>query len=376
MVKLNTFHWHITDSQSFPIILKSHPNLAKFGAYGRDKVYTADDVADIIQYARVRGIRVLPEFDQPAHVGEGWQHTNLTTCFNMQPWAAFCVEPPCGQFDPTKDELYNVLEDIYRDLVELFKNPDLFHMGSFNDVKLIFIILKLFISGGDEVHFGCWNSSKPLQQWMQAKGWGLEESDFMKLWNYFQERALKRLDKVSKEKVPIIMWTSKLTEVPYLTQYLDPMRYIIQVWTLGDDPKIQTLLEEGFNVIISNYDALYLDCGFGGWVTNGNNWCSPYIGWHKVYENDLKIIAGSRISQVHGAEAALWTEQIDEYSLDGRLWPRTSALAERLWSDPKDSWKYAESRMLVNRKRLVENGIAADRLEPEWCLENEGECPI
>lgn len=47
MVKLNTFHWHITDSQSFPIVLKSHPELSRWGAYSPDKIYTADDVAEV-----------------------------------------------------------------------------------------------------------------------------------------------------------------------------------------------------------------------------------------------------------------------------------------------------------------------------------------
>lgn len=69
---------------------------------------------------------------------------------------------------------------------------------------------------------------------------------------------------MSKEKVPVIMWTSRLTEAPFLTQYLNKDRYIIQIWTKGDDPKVQTLLQAGYKLIISNYEALYLDCGFGG----------------------------------------------------------------------------------------------------------------
>lgn len=47
MVKLNTFHWHITDSQSFPLVLKSHPELSRIGAYSSDKVYTADDISEV-----------------------------------------------------------------------------------------------------------------------------------------------------------------------------------------------------------------------------------------------------------------------------------------------------------------------------------------
>lgn len=130
-------------------------------------------------------------------------------------------------------------------------------------------------------------------------------------------------------------------------------------------------------MILSNYDALYLDCGFGGWVKDGNNWCSPYIEWQKIYSNSpSKIVGYESVNQILGAEAALWSEQADEYTLDSRLWPRVSALAERLWSDPSTPWREAESRMLMHRLRLVQNGISAERLQPEWCLLNEDECPI
>ncbi|XP_053683247.1 chitooligosaccharidolytic beta-N-acetylglucosaminidase [Sabethes cyaneus] len=358
MVKMNVFHWHVTDSQSFPLVINSQPILHKYGAYSRKEIYTAEDVADIVQYALVRGIRVIPELDAPAHVGEGWEKTNLTSCFNYQPWVKYCVEPPCGQLDPTKDQVYDVLEDIYREMNAMFSRSDLFHMG------------------GDEVSIGCWNTSVEIQQWMQAKGWGLNEADFLKLWNYFQTNALERLDKSLGDNRPIVMWTSRLTEEPYVDQYLDKNRYIIQIWTTGNDPKLAKLLEKGYRVIISNYDALYLDCGFAGWVQDGNNWCSPYIGWQKVYNNDLKTMGGAYASQVLGAEGALWTEQADQLTLDARLWPRLSALAERLWTDPRGGWHLADSRMLVHRERLVANGIAAESLQPKWCLQNEGNCPI
>lgn len=81
-------------------------------------------------------------------------------------------------------------------------------------------------------------------------------------------------------------------------------------------------------------------------------------------------------SQFLGAEAALWSEQADEHVLDSKVWPRLSALAERLWTDPETSWRNAESRMLNHRERLVENGIKAESLEPQWCLQHEGDCPI
>nr|AYV99601.1 venom polypeptide [Dolopus genitalis] len=357
MNKLNIFHWHITDSQSFPLIIKSRPELSKYGAYSPEKIYTAENVVDIVKYGKARGVQVIPEFDAPAHVGEGWQKYDMTACFNKKPWQKYCVEPPCGQLDPTVDGLYDVLEDIYSEMFEMFDNPDIFHMG------------------GDEVSTSCWNTSERIQNWMLSKGWGLTEHDFIKLWGHFQENALKRVDKVAKREVPIVMWTSRLTELPFVNEYLDKNRYIIQIWTTGSDRKVQDLLKNGYKLILSNYDSLYFDCGGGGWVNANNNWCSPYIGWQKVYMNIPESIAGMYHSQIYGAEAAIWSEQIDETTVDSRFWPRASALAERMWSNPITGWRDAEPRMLLHRQRLVENGIKAERLQPEWCLQNENSCP-
>lgn len=82
MSKLNTFHWHITDSHSFPYVSRTWPNFSKYGSYTPDKVYTEEDVKEIVQYGLVRGVRVLPEFDAPAHVGEGWQWVRVPKNIN------------------------------------------------------------------------------------------------------------------------------------------------------------------------------------------------------------------------------------------------------------------------------------------------------
>lgn len=95
-----------------------------------------------------------------------------------------------------------------------------------------------------------------------------------------------------------------------------------------------------------------------------------------MYKNNFTFFEPKYRKQFLGAEAALWSEQTDEYTLDGRLWPRLSAMAERLWLDPQTTWRDAEPRMLAHRERLVENGIQAEMLQPQWCQQHEGHCPI
>ena len=138
--KMNTLHWHITDTHSFPIEIKSLPNMLRYGAYSDRKIYTQADVKKIIDYATLRGVRVLPEFDQPAHCGNGWQWGEkkglgkLAVCVNKEPWGSYCSEPPCGQLNPTNENLYPVLGKIYQEYMDLFK-PDIFHAGG-DEVKI------------------------------------------------------------------------------------------------------------------------------------------------------------------------------------------------------------------------------------------------
>jgi Glycosyl hydrolase family 20, catalytic domain/beta-acetyl hexosaminidase like len=65
--KLNVLHWHLTDAESWPYQSTTFPELSQHGAYCPDCVYTASDIAVVVQYAAVRGIRVVPEFDLPSH---------------------------------------------------------------------------------------------------------------------------------------------------------------------------------------------------------------------------------------------------------------------------------------------------------------------
>merc|ERR1711899_588247 len=89
--KLNVFHWHITDTHSFPFYSRRVPQLTMHGVYSPRQVYTPEDVRDIVEFARLRGVRVLPEFDAPAHVGNGWQfgeaegRGKLAVCVNQEP---------------------------------------------------------------------------------------------------------------------------------------------------------------------------------------------------------------------------------------------------------------------------------------------------
>merc|ERR1719370_263234 len=175
-------HWHITDTHSFPLKLESIPELAQYGAYAPEKTYTAADVEDLVHYGRVRGVKILPEFDAPAHVGNGWQYAEqkhpewgrLAVCVNREPWQQYCVEPPCGQFNVLNEKVYELLGEMFKEWFGMF-DTDMFHMG------------------GDEVNFNCWNTTKEFTDYMADHNLVGTKEDYLDLWREFQQHAYQKV---------------------------------------------------------------------------------------------------------------------------------------------------------------------------------------
>ncbi len=246
----------------------------------------------------------------PSHIGAGWDWGpryglgELALCYGIEPWDDYCFEPPCGVFDPSNNNLYPILNNIYKDMSELFQT-DMFHMG------------------GDEVKSRCWNETDTVLKFMNQSGWDrTTDEGFLKLWSYYQNKSLEELDKAYGKSQDVILWTNDLTDGGRAVEYLDNQRYIIQFW--DDVNKNSTksnlvkLLEQDYRLIMSNVDALYLDCGYSAWVGNErNNWCSPYKGWQRIYDNSpRKIVESYNLNYTDhkgkfmGGEAAMWTEQV------------------------------------------------------------------
>ena len=123
--KMNVFHWHIVDDQSFPYESITYPDMSVKGAFDPyNHVYTSHDVQDIIAFARVRGIRVVPEFDSPGHtLSWGNAIPMLTPCYKGN--------VPNGQFgpiDPSNNVTYTFWESFIKELATVFPDKYL-HLG-------------------------------------------------------------------------------------------------------------------------------------------------------------------------------------------------------------------------------------------------------
>lgn len=265
--KLNVFHWHVTDSQSFPLLLPSLPLLAKTGAYGANMMYSPDEVKDLVEFARLHGIRIIIEVDTPAHAGNGWTWGpeeglgDLAVCVNEKPWSLYCGEPPCGQLNPNNPNVYAILEKVYKDLLELSGEDEIFHLG------------------GDEVNLECWG------QLLQNTKLINNFTDLHHLWGHFTLEALKRLKSANNGKqIPNVMvWSSNLSKRPYISKYLNKSHIVVQSWGSSQWPDTPELTADGYRVIISHVDAWYLDCGFGRWRETGEAACDPYRPWQTMY---------------------------------------------------------------------------------------------
>lgn len=359
--KLNIFHWHATDSQSFPLHIRNVPQMSKYGSYSRKEIYSHKQIKHIFQYAKNRGIRVILEMDAPSHAGSGWQWGpsaglgDLVLCMDTQPWRNFCYQPPCGHLNPANSNLYRVIKQIYQEFSDIIPKGESFHMG------------------GDEVFINCWNSSAAIIELLQKQGHGRELSDFLQLWAEFQATVLRIWDEetgVSTEcsrscenrvPSPIILWSSHLTDPTTIESYLQKERYIIQTWVESYSNIPTDLLNKGYKIIISTKNSWYLDHGFWG--------NTKYYNWRTVYNNRI-----TRAKGVLGGETCMWTEYVDENSLDSRVWPRAAAAAERLWTDIDVDTRKVEFRFYRHRERLLTRGIDAEAVTPKWCDLNDGAC--
>ncbi|ETV76773.1 hypothetical protein H257_09230 [Aphanomyces astaci] len=361
MHKLNMFHWHITDSSSFPIEIKFEPKFNLYGNYQSDMAYSQANVRDIVAYAKTHGVQVIPEVDAPAHAGAGWQWGpdydvgELTLCWANNPLAYNeCYEAPCGQLNPMNEHVYGLLDKVWVEMADMFES-DVLHMG------------------GDEVFTKCWKRSPVVSD---AVANTTDDAEYFEISAKFQERVQTNLWKHAPSR-KVMLWSSELTSSLY-SKYLPKDKIIVHTWAgiqNGNEPR--HMADAGYQYVASFQDRHYLDCGHNGIDRKDNGWCAPYKTWQVIYEQVLNPnITEDLMPLALGGELVLWTEVSGEASMDVRIWPRAAALAERAWTNPTTRWDKAMARMTIATYRVVESGSGSDLIQPHWCRQHPGECPL
>ena len=311
-VKLNVLHWHLTENQGFRIESKKFPRLHGLGSDGQ--FYTQDEARELVAYARERGIRVVPEFDMPGHA-TAWLvgHPELGSAPGP-----YQIERGAGIFDPvldpTREETYKFLDTFLGEMAALF--PDAYmHIG------------------GDENEGKHWDANPRIQAFKKEKGF----KDNHALQTYFNRRVLAILKKHGKA---MMGWDE-------IFQPDLPKEVVIHSWRGSE--ALAEAARKGYKGVLSN--GYYIDLIFPT---------------SQHYAND-PIPAGSTLTdaeaaRVLGGEATMWSEWVSPDTIDSRIWPRTAAIAERLWSprtvtDVEDMYR----RLAVTSVRLEELGLTHEK---------------
>ncbi|XP_042514163.1 beta-hexosaminidase 3 isoform X1 [Macadamia integrifolia] len=316
--KLNVLHWHIVDSQSFPLEIPSYPNLWN-GAFSLSERYTMADAAEIVNYAERRGINVLAEIDVPGHaLSWGTGYPSL--------WPSRdCPEP----LDVSNEFTFKVIDGILSDFRKVFK---------FRFVHL----------GGDEVNTSCWTTTPHVMKWLRKHN--LNESE---AYQYFVLRTQKIAISHGYE---IINWEETFNN---FGKKLSP-KTVVHNWLGGG--VAQKVVAAGLRCIVSNQDKWYLD--------------HLDTTWQEFYMNEPLTNITNPMQQklVIGGEVCMWGEHVDGSDLEQTIWPRAAAAAERLWSpydnlakDPKQvTGRLAHFRCLLNQRGIAAAPLAGPgRVAPE-----------
>jgi hexosaminidase len=286
-VKMNVFHWHISDYQGFRAESRKFPKLQELGSDGL--YYTQDELRGLIAYARDRGIRVVPEFDMPGH-STSWFVGYPELASGPGPYA---IERKWGvldpAMDPTNERTYKFLNDFVAEMSKIF--PDRF-----------------FHVGGDEVNGKEWDANPKIQAFMKSH----QIQNNAALQAYFSGRLQAILEKHGKAAVG---WDEIF--VPGV-----PKTIVIHSWRGAD--ALAAAAKQGYRGLLSN--GYYLDLG---WTAARHYGVDPMSGAAATLTQDQKQL-------ILGGESCMWGEYVSGENIDSRIWPRNAAIAERLWS-PQDT---------------------------------------
>jgi hexosaminidase len=324
-VKLNVFHWHLSDDQGFRVESKKFPLLQEKGSDGL--FYTQEEIRAVIEYARDRGIRVVPEFDMPGHT-TAWFVGYPDIASGLGPYQ---IERKWGIFDPamdpTRDSTYKWLDTFIGEMTSLF--PDsYFHVG------------------GDECNGKAWDANPRIQEFMKARG--LKDNNALQ--GYFSAQVQKI---VTRHKKIMVGWDEVL-------QPGTPKDVVIQSW---NGPQFVGKAVRGGNRALLSA-GYYIDLN----LTAAEHYAADPEG------DGPSTLSSEERKRILGGEATMWSEFTTPENIDSRIWPRTAAIAERLWS-PRDTRDVASmyARLAIISQHLNNYGLEHNSSYPAMLSRMTGE---
>jgi hexosaminidase len=332
LLKLNKFHWHLTDDQGWRIEVKNYPKLAEIGSRReethigsrfskkRDGIphsgyYTQEDIKEIIDYSRDRFIQIIPEIDMPGHTRAVLASYPHLSCkgypFKVSTHWGFHKDVLCVG----KEEVFEFVENLLKELADLFPS-------------------KLLHIGGDEVLKKRWKECSDCQKRIDQESL-TDEKD---LQTYFVNRITAYLNSINRE---VICWNDVLDKKI-------GEKIICQYWVRHKKRVLEHILKGG-NVIMTNFKYTYLD----------HSYSFTPLKMAYSFEPIPKNLEEKYHKQILGLEAPMWGEYIPNIQrLEWQTFPRLIAFAEIGWT-PKRKKDYSSfhTRLDYFLKRLDIIGI-------------------
>ncbi len=329
LLKLNMFHWHLSDDQGWRVEINKYPNLTKIGSKRRGTIvrgrkldgipisgyYTRNELKEIIDYASKRFITIIPEIDVPGHTTAILASYPELSCtggpFDVSTHYGIHKEILCVG----KEKVFDFVKDILNEIMKIFPS-------------------KLIHTGGDEVPKRRWKRCPDCQARKVKEGLETEEE----LQVYFTNRIAEYL---SSQERRLLGWNEILND-----KLAD--NAVCQYW-YQNFPLVLDHLRKGRNVVMSEVKAVYLD------------YPHNIIPLSRTYEYDPipDELEEKYHNNVLGIETCLWTEFVPNLKrLERQAFPRLIAIAETGWT-PKEKKNFQSflTRLDSYLNRLVYHDI-------------------
>ena len=220
--KYNVLHWHVVDTQSFPFESLTYPLLWN-GSYTKQERYTQNDIKSLVEYGRLRGVKVMIEFDMPGHAAS-WCAGYPSICPSRS-----CLQP----LNPASDLTFEIITSLVTECTGDSSKAGLFPYG-------------LLHLGGDEVSYTCWEASPQIRLWEKQQGLSGSEETY----EYFVDRAATITRGLNR--LPI-QWVEVFE---HFGSKLDN-NTVVHVWK--EKTTLDGVLQAGYRALLSNQDSWYLE---------------------------------------------------------------------------------------------------------------------
>ncbi|WP_431123237.1 beta-N-acetylhexosaminidase [Flagellimonas flava] len=303
-LKLNTFHWHLTDSPGWRVEIKAYPKLTTIGGIGNHtnpeapaRFYTQEDIKEIVAFAAERQVEIIPEIDMPGHAtAANRAYPEFSGGGNEK--------HPEFTFDPGKDATYQYLTTILEEVVGLFPSQYI-HLG------------------GDEVHFGNekWKSNDSIQALMNRENL----SSLVDVEHYFIRRMANELTQMDKK---LAGW-DEIVESDVSNQ-----SSVVYWWRHDKEDQLQKSLDKGYPTVLCPRIPLYFDFVQHDSHENGRRWDGfGTLEDVYAYPESTHDFSDKETKLIKGIQGNLWTEKFDsDIWVDFMTFPRMVALAESAWT--------------------------------------------